>query len=442
MIRFVVVQPVLLGDDVELHRRSVRKDDVIQPDLLMRRRGGPVLFDGGIVPCQVELLHDSQQTGRVGRAGRPTVGADVLARLVDVGTADKVRVARHGRQLLDVVLYTGDHRIVGAEARRDSDVLAAVPLLRGLVVYSAAPIAGLDAEQVVCLYCKLARAVGAFKASLRNAQRRQKMCVQATALALLGHDVNERLLLRLGGRSVGHAALQARCDLRRNVWELALEIRTGAGRGGVKAVHRERAVLVAGIGQFLDAVAAANVGAKVEQRGIRLVADVPVRCAAVVSDFNSNCPLVVPRAGTTPRPVRLVAEQPDTPAGFDGVVCAHLARGFTDKSAESLKRCVASHVVDGNLADGLAPGPVAVWADGRVSGQCRITHSRPLPSRSTVPCPFRATESFHHSSVSLSFLFHRRHRPLHRVGPAGRSFSRTSPFESLMICCPFCLIVS
>lgn len=347
----------------------------------MRRHGGLVLFDGGIVPCQVELFHDRQQTGRVGRAGRPAVGADVLARLVDVGTADKVRVARHRRQLLDVVLDAGDHRIIGAEARRDGDVLAAVPLLRGLVVHSAAPIASLDAEQVVRLYCKLTRAVGAFKASLRNAQRRQKMRVQAAALALLGHHVNERLLLRLGGRSVGHVALQARCDLRRNVGELALEIGAGAGRGGVKAVHRERTVLVASVGQFLDAVAAANVGAKVEQRGIRLVADVPVRCAAVVSDFDSNGPVVVPRTGRTPRAVSFVAKQADATAAFDGVICAHLARGFTDKSAESLKRCVASHVVDGNLADGLAPGPVAVWADGRVNGQCRITHSRPLPSR-------------------------------------------------------------
>ena len=62
-------------------------------------------------------------------------------------------------------------------------------------------------------------------------------------------------------------------------------------------------------------------------------------------------------------------------------------------------------MMNGNLADGLAPGPVAVWADGRVNGQCRITHSRPLPSRSTAPRPFRATESFHPSSVLLSFLF-------------------------------------
>lgn len=378
---------------------------MIQPDLLMRRRGGLVLFDGGIVPCQVELLHDRQQTGRVGRAGRPAVGADVLARLVDVGAADKVRVAWHGRQLLDVVLYTGDHRIVCAEARRDSDVLAAVPLLRGLVVHSAAPIAGLDAEQVVCLHCKLARAVGAFKASLRNAQRRKKMGVQATGLAFLHHDGDEVFLIRLGWFNGGALPFQTLCDLGGNVGELALEVRAGAGRGGVKAVHRERAVLVAGVGQFLDAVAAANVGAKVEQRGIRLVADVPVRCAAVVGNLNRNSPVVVPRTGRTPRAVSFVAKQADAAAAFDGVVCAHLARGFTDKSAESLKRCVAGHVMDGNLADGLAPGPVAVWADGRVNGQCRITHSRPLPSRSTVPCPFRATESFHPSSVLLSFLF-------------------------------------
>ena len=151
------------------------------------------------------------------------------------------------------------------------------------------------------------------------------MRVQAAALALLGHDGNKVFLIRLGGFSVGHVALQALRDLCCNVGELALEIGAGAGGSRVEAVHRERAVLVAGVGQLLDAVAAANVGAKVEQGGIRLVADVPVRCAAVVSDFDSNGPLVVPRAGTAPRPVRLVAEQTDTPAGFDGVVCAHLA---------------------------------------------------------------------------------------------------------------------
>lgn len=324
MIRLVVVQPVLLGDEVELHRRSVRQDDVIQPYLLMRLRGG-LVHRRLIKARKVELVHDGQKTCGIRRAGGPAIGPDVLARLVDVGTADKVRVARHGRQLLDVVLYTGDHRIVGAEARRDGDVLAAVPLLRGLVVHSAAPIAGLDAEQVVCLYCKLARAVGALQTGLCNAQRRQKMRVQAAALALLGHDVNERLLLRLGGRSVGHVAPQALRDLCRNVRELAFQIRPGASGSRVEAVHRERTVLVAGVGQLLDAVAAANVGAEVEQRRIGLAADVPVRRTAVVGDFDSNGPLVVPRAGTAPRPVRLVAEQPDTPAGFDGVVCAHLA---------------------------------------------------------------------------------------------------------------------
>lgn len=234
----------------------------------MRRRGGLVLFDGGIVPRQIELLHDGQKTCGIRRAGGPTIGPDVFARLVDVGAADKVRVARHGRQLFDVVLDAGDHRIVGAEARRDGDVLAAVPLLRSLVVHSAAPIAGLDAEQVVGLYCKLARAVGAFKASLRNAQRRQKMRVQAAALALLHHDGDEVFLIRLGGFSVGHVALQALRDLCCNVGELALEIGAGAGGSRVEAVHRERAVLVAGVGQLLDAVAAANVGAKVEQGGI------------------------------------------------------------------------------------------------------------------------------------------------------------------------------
>ena len=249
------------------------------------------------------------------------------------------------------------------------------------------------------------------------------MGVQATGLAFLHHDGDEVFLIRLGGFNGSALPFQTLCDLGGDVGELALEIGAGAGRGGVKAVHCERAVLVAGVGQFLDAVAAANVGAKVEQRGIRLVADVPVRCAAVVGNLNRNSPVVVPRTGRTPRAVSFVAKQglpqkADAAAAFDGVVCAHLARGFTDKSAESLKRCVASHVMNGNLADGLAPGPVAVWADGRVNGQCRITHSRPLPSRSTVPRPFRATESFHHSSVSLSFLFHRRHRPLHRVGEA------------------------
>lgn len=402
MVRLIIVQPVLLGDEVELHRRSVRKDDMIQPDILMRRRDG-LVHRSFIKARKIELLHDGQQTCGIRRTGGPTIGADVFARLVDVGTADKIGIARHGRQLLDVVLYTGDHRIVGAEARRDGDVLAAVPLLCGFVVHSAAPIAGLDAEQVVCLYCKLARAVGAFQTGLCNAQRRQKMRVQAAALALLDHDVNERLLLRLGWRSVGHVALQALRDLRRDVRELAFEIGAGAGRGGVKAVHRERAVLVAGVGQLLDAVAAANVGAKVEQGGIRLVADVPVRCAAVVSDFDSNGPLVVPRAGRTPRAVSLVAEQTDTPAGFDGVVCAHLARGLADNAAEPLQRGIARHVVHRDLADGLAPGPVAVWADGRVNGQCRITHSRPLPSRWTVLRPFQATGSFHPSLVSLSF---------------------------------------
>lgn len=194
---------------------------MIQPYLLMRRCDGLVFFDGSIVPRKVELIHDGQQTCGIRRAGGPAIGPDVLARLVDVGTADQIGIARHGCQLLDVVLYTGGHRIVGAEARRDGDVLAAVPLLRGLVVHSAAPIAGLDAEQVVCLYCKLARAVGAFQTGLCNAQRRQKMRVQAAALALLGHDVNERLLLRLGGRGVGHVALQALRDLCRNVRELA-----------------------------------------------------------------------------------------------------------------------------------------------------------------------------------------------------------------------------
>lgn len=402
MVRLVVVQPVLLGDEVELHRRSVRQDDVIQPDILMRRRGG-LVHRRLIKARKIELLHDGQQTCGIRRAGGPTIGPDVFARLVDVGAADKVRVARHRRELFDVVLDAGDHRIVGAEARRDGDVLAAVPLLRSLVVHSAAPIAGLDAEQVVALYCKLARAVGAFKASLRNAQRRQKMRVQATGLAFIHHDGDEVFLIRLGGRSVGHVALQALRDLCRNVRELAFQVRPGAGGSRVEAVHRERAVFVAGVSQLLDAVAAANVGAKVEQGGIRLVADVPVRCSAVVSDFDSNGPLVVPRAGTAPRSVRLVAEQPDAPAGFDGVVCAHLAGFFANNGAEGFQRGIARHVVHRDLADGLAAGPVAVWADGRVNGQCRITHSRPLPSRSTAPRPFRATESFHPSLVSLSF---------------------------------------
>lgn len=402
MVRPVVIEVVLLGDEVELHRRSVRQDDVIQPDLLMRRRSGLVLFDGSIIPRQVELLHDRQQTCGIRRAGRPAVGADVLARLVDVGTADKVRVARHRRELFYVVLDAGNHRIIGAEARRDGDVLAAVPLLCLLVVDLSCPVARLYAEQVVGLNSQLAGAVGAFKASLRNAERRQKMRVQAAALALLDHHVDERLLLRFGGCSVGHVALQARCDLRRNVGELALEVGAGAGRGGVEAVHRQAAVLVAGVGQFLDAVPAADVGAEVEQRRISLVADVPVRRAAVVGDFDSNGPMVIPRRRAAPRTVGLVAEQADAAAGFDGVVGAHLAGCFANDRAERFQRGISRHVVHRDLADGLAAGSVAVGANGAIAYQCGITHLRRLLFRWKVLLPFHGSKSYLFQTYSTS----------------------------------------
>ena len=402
MIRPIVIEVVLFGNRVKLHRRRVRQHNVVEPNLLMGWLGRLFLFDGGIVPREVELPNDRQQTGRVGRAGRPAVGADVLASFVDVGAADEVGVARHRRELFYVILDAGDHRVIGAKARRDGDVLAAVPLLGGLVVDLACPVARLDSEQVVGLYSKLAGSVGAFQTRLRNAERRQQMGAQAALPALLDHHVDERLLLRFGGCSVGHVVLQARCDLRRNVWKFAFEVGAGAGRGSVEAVHGQAAVLVAGVGQLLDAVSAADVGAEVEQRRIGLVADVPIRRAAVVGDLDRNSPLVVPRRRAAPRTVGLVAEQADAAVGINGIVGAHLAGFFANDRAEPLQRGIARHVVHCDLADGLAAGSVAVGANGRITYQCGITHRRRLLCRWKVLHPFPGSKSYLFQAYSTS----------------------------------------
>lgn len=368
MVGFVVVQTVLLGDEVELHRGSVGQDGMVKPNFLMGGVSGRfIIFEQRVVPREVELLDDGQQTGRVSGAGGPTIGADVLASLVDVGAADEVRVAAHGRELLDVVLYAGNHRIIGAERCCDGDVLTAVPLFCLLVVDLACPVACLDAEQVVGVHSKFAGAVGTFQASLSNAEGREQMRVQTTGLAFLHHDGDEVFLIRLGGFSGSALPFQTFRDFGGDVGELALEVGAGAGRGGVEAVHREGAVLVTGIGQLRDAIAAADVGAKVEQSGIRFIANVPVGSAAIVGDLNRDGAVVVPRAGRAPGTVSFMTEQADTTAGFDSVVCAHLARGPTDKRAERFKRCIAGHVMNGNLRDGLVARAVAVGADGFIA---------------------------------------------------------------------------
>lgn len=388
-----MVQTVLLGDEVELHRGSVGQDGMVKPNFLMGGVSGRfIIFEQRVVPREVELLDDGQQTGRVSGTGGPTIGADVLASLVDVGASDEVRVAAHGSELLDVVLYASNHRIIGAERCCDGDVLAAVPLFGLLVIDLSSQVACLDAKQVVCVIGKLTGAVGAFQTSLGDAERRKQMGVQATGLTFLHHDGDEVFLTRLGGFSGSALPFQTFRDFGGDVGKLALEVGAGAGRGGVEAVHREGAVLVTGIGQLRDAIAAADVGAKVEQSGIRFIANVPVGSAAIVGDLNRDGAVVVPRAGRAPGTVSFVTEQADTTAGFDGVVGAHLARGPADNAAEPLQRGIARHVMNGDFRDGLVARAVAAWANGRINGKCGITHLRRLLFRLKVLHPFQGPE--------------------------------------------------
>lgn len=390
-----MVQTVLFSNGVELHRGGVWQDGMVKPNFLVGGVGnGLVLFEQSVVPREVELLDNGKQTGRVSGAGGPAVRADVLASLVDVGAANEVRVAAHGSELFDVVLYAGNHRIIGAESGCDGDVLAAVPLLGLLVVDLACPVACLDAEQVVGVHSKFAGAVGALQASLSNAEGREQMRVQTTGLALLHHDGDEVFLIRLGRFSGSALPFQAFRDFGGDVRELALEVRTGTGGGSVEAVHREGAFLVTGIGQLRNAIAAADVGAKVEQSGIRFIADMPVGSAAIVGDLDRDGTMVVPRAGRAPGTVCFVTEQADTTAGFDSVVCAHLARGPTDKSAESFQRGITGHVMNGNLRDGLVSGTVAVGAYGGIADKRGITHLRHLLFHWKVLHPFRETERY------------------------------------------------
>ena len=403
MVGFVVVQTVLLGDEVELHRGGIRQDGMVKPNFLMCGVSGRfIIFEQRVVPREVELLDNGQQTGRISGTGGPTIGTDVLTSIVDVGAADEVGVARHRRELFDVVLNASDHRVIGAERCCDGDVLAAIPLLGLLVIDLASPVACLDAEQVVGVHSKFTGAVGALQASLSNAEGREQMRVQTTGLALLHHDGDEVFLIRLGRFSGSALPFQAFRDFGGDVGELALEVRAGANCIGIEAVHREGAVLIAGIGQLRDAVAAADVGAKVEQSGIRFIANVPVGSAAIVGDLDRDGTMVVPRAGRAPGTVCFVTEQADTTAGFDSVVCAHLARGPTDKSAESFKRCIAGHVMNGNLRDGLAAGTVAVGADGGIADKRGITHLHRLLYRWKVLRPFRGSEQHLYRTYSYT----------------------------------------
>lgn len=55
-----------------------------------------------------------------------------------------------------------------------------------------------------------------------------------------------------------------------------------------------------------------------------------------------------------------------------------------------------------DLADGLAAGSVAVWANGRINGKCGITHRRRLLCRWKVLHPFPGSKSYLFQTYSTS----------------------------------------
>ena len=367
VIGHVIVQTVLFGCSKELQSHSHRHLDLVQADFLVTgiRRGRR----SGVVLGQVMLVHPGHQGLGVGRAGGPAVLPDESAGFLDVGAANKVGVPVHGGQFGQVVLHTGHHGVVGTERRADGDVLGAVPLLGLLGVRLAGPAAArFDAEQIVGVDRQLARAVGTFHARLGNAQAGQDARRDTPLPALLHHDVDEILL------GVGLAVLEPRGDLLGNVRNLAQQVRAGADSVRKHPVGSQAAVLVAGVLQLGHAVPLANVHAQLNQRGDGGVADVPVRVAAVVGHLDGDGAVVIPRATAAPAAVALGAEQADAAPAVDGVVGAHRAAFFGYHSAEALQGRIASHVVDGDLADRLLPRAVAVWADLGVGNKAAVAH--------------------------------------------------------------------
>ena len=134
--------------------------------------------------------------------------------------------------------------------------------------------------------------------------------------------------------------------------------------------------------EALDAVALADVGHEIQQRGVCLRGDGPVRRAAVVGDFDGDGPLVVGVGRGAPRAVCLVDVQGDPAVGADAVVAGRLPRRVGEQVAAGFDGAVAGHTVDRDGVDLLGALARVVRAELGVDHQRAVTHCRLLSRRS------------------------------------------------------------
>ena len=159
-------------------------------------------------------------------------------------------------------------------------------------------------------------------------------------------------------------------------------IRVVPVHGHVAAVQVVHAVVFSGRpDEALDAVALADVGHEIQQRGVCLRGDGPVRRAAVVGDFDGDGPLVVGVGRGAPRAVCLVDVQGDPAVGADAVVAGRLPRRAGEQVAAGLDGAVAGHTVDRDGVDLLGALARVVRAELGVDHQRAVTHCRRLLSR-------------------------------------------------------------
>lgn len=125
-----------------------------------------------------------------------------------------------------------------------------------------------------------------------------------------------------------------------------------------------------------EAVAAADVGAQVDERGPRGVGE---RGVGVVRALDGDGAVVVPLARGSPGAVVLVHAHGDVAVVADAVVRACLARGRCEVVGALPARPMGRHVVRRDLANAIARTPaVAVASDVGVGAEATLRHRRPF----------------------------------------------------------------
>lgn len=163
-------------------------------------------------------------------------------------------------------------------------------------------------------------------------------------------------------------------DLLRDVWELTLQIWAGTGGRSEPLVHGEVAGLVAGVVELYDVVALADIRAERDELGERRIADVPVPADLVICNLDGDGAVVVGAVGTAPASVCFIHIQSDPAVRADAVVGAGFSAGGRKHTAALLHGKIASHMVDGDLVNGVISRFAAVRTKLRVIYKTAVAH--------------------------------------------------------------------